>query len=119
MANGPGVLDGPPIGFAIPHEIKTSPFVQEKNLPQKNPDMEGRATSLKGNPAEVQKEEDLRKAIQSEDDAMTKRLLEAAGIKAPVDHEIKQSIPQEIKKPQGFFASIWESISNFFRNLFR
>ncbi len=119
MANGPGVADGAPIGFTIPHEIKTSPFVKENNLPIRNPDMEGRATSLRVNPTEVQEEEGLRKAIQSEDDAMTKKLLEAAGIKAPVDQETAKNIPKEVKKSQGFWAQLTTTIQNFFRNLFR
>lgn len=33
--------------------------------------------------------------------------------------QIENKIPQEIKKSQGFFASIWESIKNFFKDLFR
>ena len=33
--------------------------------------------------------------------------------------QIKKNLPQETKKPQGFWAQLTTTIQNFFRNLFR
>jgi len=105
-------------GFKNAHEFKFRPqsVVKENILPQKNPDMGGRATPLERNPADERVEKDLRNSIQSDnDDAMTKKLLEMAGIKAPMGQEIKKDIPKVVKKSQG----IWAQILEWFKNIFK
>lgn len=64
-------------------------------------------------------------SMSPEDKALTDQLMaqimDKPEPKKPqqVASQIETKIPQEIKKSQGFFASIWESIRNFFRNIFR
>lgn len=122
MANGPGVADGPPIGFAIPREIKTNPFVQEKSPSIRNPDMKGIATPLeRANPgaekAQNQFEQMIKEAMKQ--DGQPESLAENLFKNAGVDAKLSPKIPQETKKPQGFWARLTTTIQNFFKDLFR
>jgi len=120
MANGPGVGDGMPIGFAASTELRPQSNVQEINSSVRNPDMKGRATPLKDNPVTEQQKKDLRNAFRNMGDQdLAEKLLAEAGINEPVTPEFKKDLSQEAKKPQGFLAQIIEWFKTTFRNLFR
>jgi hypothetical protein len=83
-----------------------------------HPDMKGRATPLEDSPMTESQKQDLRNIFgKMGNQESAENLLANAGINAPV--KSTETISAGVTKKQGFFAQIWETIKNFFRNLFR
>jgi len=109
MVNGPGVGDGPPIGFAPSRIEIAKPSQNFTPLPEfERPTMT--------EPPKYEKPTDT-----VEVDKLMAQIMNQKVPKNPqeVVSQIEKKIPQEVKKSQGFIAQIIEWFKTTFRNLFR